>query len=100
MEGEAVRADVVHADAVGAGAGRHVMYVEIIDIPGFGRTAGGENAQGDACVGWRVGKSDGAQVVAIGELGTTITGHGDESGRVGGIGHVTHLQNAAEGAGF
>ena len=33
MEGEAVGGDVVCADAVSAGAGRHIMHVEVINIP-------------------------------------------------------------------
>ena len=100
MKSEAVGGDIIHADAVGAGAGGHVVNVEVIDVPRFGGTASGDCAYRDAGIGGCIAQSDGTQVVAVGELATAIAGHRDKTGRVSGIGHIAHFQNTAKGAGF
>ena len=100
MKGKTIGGDIIHADAVGAGAGGHVVNVEVIDVPRFGGTASGDCAYRDAGIGGCIAQGDGTQVVAVGELATAIAGHRDKTGRVSGIGHIAHFQNTAKGAGF
>ena len=100
VESEAIGADIVHTDTLGADAGRHVVYVDFVDKPRLGRATRREVAQGDASTSGSVEEGVGTQVIAIGKLGARIVTDGNKGAAVVDIGHIAHLEGTAKAAGL
>ena len=96
MQCEPFSSVVVHTDALGAHTRRHHVYINLVDIPRFGRSPGRQIAQRYAGTRRGVGENPSAEVKAVGKLRTRIVSHADKRTTVSGIGDIAHLQHASK----
>ena len=96
MQREPFSSVVVHTDALGAHTRRHRVYINLVDIPRFGRSPGRQIAQRNAGTRRGIGENPSAEVKAVGKLRTRIVSHADKRTTVSGIGDIAHLQHASK----